>query len=235
MASGGTKLCVPTAGNTAVVTPTSGACKAGFTPAELGAEGKEGKAGKEGSAGKEGKEGTFAGLTTEDKEKLLSVLPYVKFVKEGVDKKPTVQISGINLQVRKRRTTGMEMRMKGSCTIRSSESGCPRVMRWRSVRAQRSVDRGARRLAIEPRNQIVWGCRRRSLRRKATPRAAFSRAVSGPLGVREPVHVCDLSIAENRESPFLPGLVDDAPPFVDRGVACRRVAGRAGKAKVVIP
>ncbi|HEY5062130.1 MAG TPA: hypothetical protein VII52_11380 [Gemmatimonadaceae bacterium] len=90
---------MPTAENTAIVTPTAGACKAGFTLTELGAEGKEGKegkAGKEGPAGKEGKEGTFAGLTTEDKEKLLSVLPYVKFVKEGVDKKPTVQIFGIN-------------------------------------------------------------------------------------------------------------------------------------------
>jgi hypothetical protein len=49
------------------------------------------------------------------------------------------------------------------------------------------------------------------------------------------VHACDLSIAENRESPFLPGLVDDAPPFVGRGVACRRVAGRAGNTQVVIP
>ena len=96
IAAGGTKLCIPTAANTAIVTPTAGACKTGFTLTELGAEGKEGKTGKE---GKEGKEGTFAGLTTADKETLLSVLPYVKFVKEGVDKKPTVQISGANLQV----------------------------------------------------------------------------------------------------------------------------------------
>ncbi len=35
---------------------------------------------------------------------------------------------------------------------RSSESRCPRVMRWRSVRAQRSVDRGRAGGAIEPRN-----------------------------------------------------------------------------------
>ncbi len=46
MAAGGTKLGMPTAGNTAVVTPTSGACNSGFTLTELGAEGKEGKEGK---------------------------------------------------------------------------------------------------------------------------------------------------------------------------------------------
>jgi hypothetical protein len=49
------------------------------------------------------------------------------------------------------------------------------------------------------------------------------------------VHACDLSMFENRESPSSPVLVDDAPPYMDRGVACRRVAGRAGKAKAVIP
>jgi len=38
-----------------------------------------------------------------------------------------------------------------------SESWWPRVMRWRSVRAQRSVDRGARRPAIEPRNRQFRG------------------------------------------------------------------------------
>ena len=32
-----------------------------------------------------------------------------------------------------------------------------------------------------------------------------------------------------------PWLIDDAPPFMDRGVACRWVAGRAGNTKVVIP
>ena len=49
--------------------------------------------------GKEGKEGTFAGLTAADKETLLAVLPYVKFVKEGVGKKPTIKFSGANVQV----------------------------------------------------------------------------------------------------------------------------------------
>jgi len=98
-AAGGVSLCIPEAENAATVTPTKGACAAKYKLVELGAEGKEGKAGKEGAPGKEGKEGTFAGLTTADKETLLFVLPYMKFVKEGVDKKPTIKFSGANLQV----------------------------------------------------------------------------------------------------------------------------------------
>ncbi len=82
------------------MTPTKGACPAKYKLIELGAEGKEGKVpAKKAQPGKEGKEGTFAGLTTAEKETLLAVLPYVKFVKEGVDKKPTIQFSGANVQV----------------------------------------------------------------------------------------------------------------------------------------
>jgi hypothetical protein len=95
-AAGGVSLCIPEAEGAATVTPTKGACAAKYKLVELGAEGKEGK---EGAPGKEGKEGTFAGLTAAEKETLLSVLPYVKFVKEGVDKKPTIQFSGANVQV----------------------------------------------------------------------------------------------------------------------------------------
>jgi hypothetical protein len=98
-AAGGTSLCVPEAEGAATVTPVKGACAAKYKLVELGGEGKEGKAGKEGPAGKEGKEGTFAGLTTADKETLVAVLPYVKFVKEGIDKKPTIKFSGANVQV----------------------------------------------------------------------------------------------------------------------------------------
>jgi hypothetical protein len=86
-ATGGVSLCIPEAENAAPVTPTKGACATKYKLVELGAEGKEGK------------EGTFAGLTTADKETLLAVLPYVKFVKEGVGKKPTIKFSGANLQV----------------------------------------------------------------------------------------------------------------------------------------
>ncbi len=95
-AAGGVSLCIPEAENSATVTPTKGACPAKYKLTELGAEGKEGKTGQE---GKEGKEGTFAGLTTAEKETLLAVLPYIKFVKEGIAKKPTIQFSGANVQV----------------------------------------------------------------------------------------------------------------------------------------
>ena len=70
----GTKVCVPAAAETAIVTaPTSGTCKAGYTRTTM--------------------------LPEAEQEKLEQILPYVNFVKEGVDKKPTVQISGANLQV----------------------------------------------------------------------------------------------------------------------------------------
>jgi hypothetical protein len=45
--------------------------------------------------------GTPVALPSEkaEQEKLISILPDMKYVKEGVDKKPTVQFSGVNLQV----------------------------------------------------------------------------------------------------------------------------------------
>ena len=106
----------------------------------------------------------------------------------------------------KRRTTGMREGNERVLHRRSSESWWPRVMRWRPVRAQRSVDRGARRPAIEPRNWACPGCRRARKRRKATPPAAFSRAVSGPRGVEEPVHACELSMLRTGRSQGRPRL-----------------------------
>jgi hypothetical protein len=41
--------------------------------------------------------------------------------------------------------------------------------------------------------------------------------------------------AENREISWSPALVDDAPSWMVRGVACRLVAGRGGNAQAVIP
>ena len=105
---------------------------------------------------------------------------------------------------------------------RTSDPWWPRVMRWCPVRVQRSVDRGARRPAIEPRKGRCLGCRRRRKRRKAISVAAFSRAVIGPRVVGEPVHACDLSMRENREVPRSPVCGDGR-------------AGRAGKASAVIP
>jgi hypothetical protein len=98
-----------------------------------------------------------------------------------------------------------------------------------------ALARGARRPAMEPRNVHIWGAdavlsggRQHCWRRFREP---FSR----PHEVGEPVHACDLSMLENRESPRSPELADDTPPFMDRGVAYRLAAGRAGKAKAVIP
>src|SRR5271169_707634 len=108
----------------------------------------------------------------------------------------------------------MEKRMEGSYIEDLANHGGPESCVGVSVRAQRSVDRGARRPAIEPRNEYL-GCRRGPKRRKATPVAAFSRVVIGPRGVREPAHACDLSMLENREIPGSPVLVVDAPPEVD--------------------
>jgi hypothetical protein len=91
-ASGGTAVCVPSAQNKPLVTPKAGACKPGYALTELGAEGKEGKEGKQGPEGKN----TFSEseITT-----IKSILPFIKFVKEGVAGKPTIQFSGVNVQV----------------------------------------------------------------------------------------------------------------------------------------
>ena len=58
--------------------------------------------------------------------------------------------------------------------------------------------------------------------RKATSVAALSLAVSGPRGVGEPVHACDLFMLRTGRSHGHPPVVMDW-------------AGRAGKAKAVIP
>jgi hypothetical protein len=62
----------------------------------------------------------------------------------------------------KRRTTGMREGNERVLHRRPSESRWPRVMRWRPARAQRSVHRGARRPAIEPRNGSYLGVPTRS-------------------------------------------------------------------------
>src|ERR1700728_3061180 len=87
MSAGGTALCSRDAANQPTLTPTAGACSAGYKLTELGAEGTEGK------------EGKLSGLSEAEIKTLDEVLPYMKFIKEGVDKKPTIQFSGANLQV----------------------------------------------------------------------------------------------------------------------------------------
>jgi len=74
LAAGGTSLCIPEGANQATLTPTGGTCNTGYKLTELGAEGKEGK---------------LSGLSEAEIKTLDEVLPHMKFVKEGVDKKPT--------------------------------------------------------------------------------------------------------------------------------------------------
>jgi hypothetical protein len=70
----GTKVCVPTAAETAITTASaSGTCKAGYTKTTM--------------------------LPEAEQEKLEQILPYVKFVAKGIDEKPTIQFSGANVQV----------------------------------------------------------------------------------------------------------------------------------------
>jgi hypothetical protein len=88
-ASGGTKVCVPSKEGKQIVTPKAGLCKAGYTLTELGAEGKEGKQGPEGKSE----------FTAEEIALLKSVLPHVKYLASGVGAKPTIQFSGVNVQV----------------------------------------------------------------------------------------------------------------------------------------
>jgi hypothetical protein len=66
-------LCVPSGEGAAITTPTKGSCGSG-TSVQLSSEAKE-------------------------QEKLLSILPHINYEAEGVDKHPTIQFSGVNLQV----------------------------------------------------------------------------------------------------------------------------------------
>lgn len=69
--------------------------------------GKEGKAGKEGLPGKEGPEGkvvlannaSVSKLSSEEQERLQTLLAHMQFEPEGIDKKPTIQFTGVNVQI----------------------------------------------------------------------------------------------------------------------------------------
>lgn len=95
MASGGIKLCVPKREGDATITPKHGKCRQGYKLRELGSEGKEGR---QGPAGKSGVAGT-TGFTGSELETLRSLLPHIKYVGVGVGGKPTVQFSGVNVQI----------------------------------------------------------------------------------------------------------------------------------------
>jgi hypothetical protein len=122
----------------------------------------------------------------------------------------------------KRRTTGMREGNERVLHRRPSESRWPRVMRWRSARAQRSVHRGACRPAIEPRNGSYLGVPTRSKTSEGnTAGGVIASRQRTPRGLRTRACVRALH-AENRE--------------ISRSPACRDGgAGRAGKVEAVIP
>ncbi len=122
----------------------------------------------------------------------------------------------------KRRTTGMREGNERVLHRRPSESRWPRVMRWRPARAQRSVHRGVRRPAIEPRNGSCPGVPTRSKTSEGNiAGGVFASRQRTPRGLR--TRACARSLhAENREISRLPARCDGG-------------AGRAGKAEAVIP
>ena len=69
----GIKVCVPTKEGAPIVTAKAGVCEATYTKTTL--------------------------LGEAEQEKISQILPYVNFVKEGIDKKPTIQFSRANVQI----------------------------------------------------------------------------------------------------------------------------------------
>ena len=105
---------------------------------------------------------------------------------------------------------------------RSSYSRWPRVMRWRSVRAQRSVDRGRAGGAIEPRNSSKF--RVPTLCQSAegnTAGGVIRESLVGPARSEIPGTHDELHAREPGD-PVVARGVDDAPSWMVRGVADQR-------------
>jgi hypothetical protein len=113
----------------------------------------------------------------------------------------------LSLDPRKRRTTGMKKGMEESYVEDlASHDGPAHALAFREGAAKRWC-RGARRPAIAASKWARLGCRRAVDQRKATPVAAFSRAVIGPRGVGEPVHARDLFMLRTGRSHGHPPVV----------------------------
>jgi hypothetical protein len=104
-------------------------------------------------------------------------------------------------------------------------------MRWRSVRAQRSVDRGRAGGAIEPRNPNEFGVLTLfSLAEGHAAGGVIVESLADParsenLGTHDELHA-----REPGELVVAARVVDDAPSGMVRGVADQRWAGRGGNA-----
>jgi hypothetical protein len=76
-------------------------------PGEQGVRGERGETGEQGVRGEKGETGSqgepgepgLSLLSKTEQETLKSILPYIKFEDKGVDEKPTIQISGANVQI----------------------------------------------------------------------------------------------------------------------------------------
>ena len=71
------------------------------SPGSEGARGPEGRPGEPGTPGPKGETGEtgLSLLSKSEQETLQSILPYIKYVSSGVGGKPTIQFSGVNLQI----------------------------------------------------------------------------------------------------------------------------------------
>jgi hypothetical protein len=135
--------------------------------------------------------------------------------------------------VGKRRTTGMKKEMQVLYIEVVATHDGPEPCVGRSQGRRRSVGRG-RAGRLLSRVNSGSGCRRFRRMRKATPLAALCESPGDPArsenpGMHEVLH------AENREVLRLPADADDAPSWMVRGVADRRLVGREGNAEAVIP
>jgi hypothetical protein len=92
------RVCVPKREGSPILTPKHGKCRRGYKLTTLGAQGSEGKRGPEGKPGPEGKAGT-TGFTSGELETLKALLPHIGFVSSGVAGKPTIEFSGVNVQI----------------------------------------------------------------------------------------------------------------------------------------
>jgi hypothetical protein len=101
------QACVPAKAQAAFVTPNHGKCAKGYKLTTLGQQGPEGKRGKAGDPGGEGRPGPEGpqgpegadSFNAEQREKLKLLLPHMTFIASGVGGDPTIQFSGVNVQV----------------------------------------------------------------------------------------------------------------------------------------
>jgi RNA-directed DNA polymerase len=89
--------------------------------------------------------------------------------------------------------------------------------------------------AIEPRNDNGFGVPTSSRQAEGNIAGGVMREPSADPARSKNLCTYGISMLENREIPWSPVPVDDAPSILVRGVADRRVSGREGNAEAVSP